>query len=62
MTQRKMKLKSTKSTSLRRPKKFRFQLWAKWLIEMYEPCKAADVGSGKGLLSYFLTQAGWAQL
>lgn len=43
----------------RRPKKFRFQFVAHWLISRYKPCKVADVGGGKGLLSYLLNEAGW---
>ncbi len=43
----------------RYPHQFRFQLIAKWLTETYAPCKAADVGGGKGLLAYLLNQSGW---
>jgi hypothetical protein len=43
----------------RRPKKFRSQIVSKWLLETFEPCKAADVGGGKGLLCYLLQQSGW---
>jgi hypothetical protein len=43
----------------RRPKKFRFQIIANWLINEFEPCKVADVGGGKGLLSYLLNESGW---
>ncbi len=39
--------------------RFRFQLLHKWLTENFEPCKAADIGGGKGLLSYLLNQSGW---
>lgn len=42
-----------------RMKKFRFQLLSQWLIEHFEPCRAADVGGGKGLLTYLLRQNGW---
>ena len=42
-----------------RMKKFRFQLLSQWLIEHYEPCRAADVGGGKGLLTYLLRENGW---
>jgi hypothetical protein len=43
----------------RKPKKFRSQLLAEWLVENYKPCKAADIGGGKGLLAYLLNQHGW---
>lgn len=43
----------------RKMKKFRFQVIAKWLSLNYEPCKVADVGGGKGLLSYILNKEGW---
>lgn len=43
----------------RRPKKFRSQILAEWLTQTYTPCKAADVGGGKGLLAYLLNQSGW---
>jgi hypothetical protein len=43
----------------RKAKKFRSQIVAKWLIENYPPCKAADIGGGKGLLSYLLNKADW---
>lgn len=39
--------------------RFRFQLLHEWLIANYAPCRAADVGGGKGLLAYFLNQSGW---
>jgi hypothetical protein len=39
--------------------KFRFQLLARWLIDNYQPGKAADVGGSKGLLAYILNQNGW---
>jgi len=42
-----------------RMKKFRFQLLHRWLVETFEPCRAADIGGGKGLLSYLLIQSGW---
>jgi len=48
-----------KQTKRRLNKKFRFQLFAQWIIENYEPCRVADIGGGKGLLSYFLNQAGF---
>lgn len=39
--------------------RFRFQLLHQWLITTYPPCKAADIGGGKGLLAYLLNQSGW---
>lgn len=40
-------------------KKFRFQLLAQWLVENHKACRVADIGGGKGLLSYLLLQQGW---
>jgi hypothetical protein len=42
-----------------RMKKFRFQLLHRFLADTFEPCRAADVGGGKGLLSHLLIQDGW---
>jgi hypothetical protein len=42
-----------------RMKKFRFQLLQQWLVECFEPCRVADIGGGKGLLSYLLLHSGW---
>lgn len=39
--------------------RFRFQLLHQWLTEKYCPCKVADVGGGKGLLTYLLSQSGF---
>lgn len=50
---------STDSSRLPRLKRFRFQLLHQWLIHNFEPCSAADVGGGKGLLSYLLIHSGW---
>ncbi len=44
---------------LRKMKKFRFQLLHRWLVEHLEPCRVADIGGGKGLLTYLLQQSGW---
>ena len=49
----------TDSSRLLRMKKFRFQLLHQWLIQNFLPCKAADIGGGKGLLSYLLNKDGW---
>jgi hypothetical protein len=47
------------STHLVRMKKFRFQLLHQWLIHNFEPCRVADIGGGKGLLSHLLIQSSW---
>lgn len=49
----------TDSSQRLRMKKFRFQLLHQWLIQHFGPCKAADIGGGKGLLSYLLLKSGW---
>ncbi len=49
----------TDSSRLPRLKRFRFQLLHQWLVHNFEPCRAADIGGGKGLLSYLLVQSGW---
>lgn len=54
-----MKKKSFKQPKVRKPKKFRSQFIASWLIANYKPCRVLDVGGGKGLLSYLLNGAGW---
>lgn len=43
----------------RKNSKFRFQLLAEFIISNYSPCKVADIGGGKGLLTYFLREAGF---
>ncbi len=40
-------------------KRFRFQLLAEHLMRTFPPCRVADIGGGKGLLSYLLAKAGW---
>jgi len=55
-----MKKKKAASVKVRKPKKFRWLYLATWLGETYEPCKIADIGGGKGMLSYILSQKyGW---
>jgi len=49
----------TDTSRLPRLKRFRFQLLHQWLVRNLEPCKVADIGGGKGLLSYLLIQSGW---
>lgn len=44
---------------LRKMKQFRFQLLHRWLTEHFEPCRAADIAGGKGLLALLLRQSGW---
>jgi hypothetical protein len=40
-------------------KKFRFQLFHRWLVERFEPCRIADIAGGKGLLAYLLQKNDW---
>jgi 2-polyprenyl-3-methyl-5-hydroxy-6-metoxy-1,4-benzoquinol methylase len=40
-------------------KKFRFQLLSRWMAESLAPCRAADIGGGKGLLAHLLNEQGW---
>ena len=40
-------------------KRFRFQLMYHWLAEHLPPRRMADVGGGKGLLTYLLQEQGW---
>jgi hypothetical protein len=47
------------SVKLPRLKRFRFQLLHQWLIQSFKPCRVADIGGGKGLLSYLLQRSGW---
>ncbi len=42
-----------------RMKKFRAQLLHAWLVSNFQPCRAADIGGGKGLLGHLLIQSGW---
>jgi hypothetical protein len=49
----------TDTSKTLRMKKFRFQLLYQWLVQNLEPCKVADIGGGKGLLSFLLIQSGW---
>ncbi|HSX24634.1 MAG TPA: hypothetical protein VLG69_01575 [Candidatus Andersenbacteria bacterium] len=44
---------------LRKLKRFRFQLLHTWIITHYPACRVADVGGGKGLLTYLLRQSGY---
>jgi len=44
---------------LRRSHQFRFQVFHLWLIDHFPPCKVADIGGGKGLLSFLLNQSGF---
>ena len=43
----------------RKMKKFRFQLFHQWLVQNFEPGRVADIGGGKGLLTYLLRESGW---
>ncbi len=42
-----------------RMKKFRTQLLHQWLAANFAPCRALDIGGGKGLLAHLLIQSGW---
>lgn len=44
---------------LRKVKKYRFQLLHAWIVEHFEPCRVADIGGGKGLLTFLLNQSGF---
>lgn len=44
---------------LRKVKKYRFQLLHAWIVEHFEPCRVADIGGGKGLLTFLLNQNGF---
>ncbi len=43
-----------------RPKRFRAQLLHAWMVANLPPGRVADVGGGKGLLSYLLQESGWS--
>lgn len=43
-------------------KKFRFQLLHQWLVQHFAPCKVADIGGGKGLLTFLLNQSGFSSV
>jgi hypothetical protein len=47
------------TSRLPRMKKFRFQLLHHWLTHTFAPCKAVDIGGGKGLLAHLLIGNGW---
>ena len=47
---------------LRKMKKFRFQLLHKWILNHFKPCKVADIGGGKGLLTYLLNEKGFKSI
>ena len=44
---------------LHKVKRMRFLLLHDWLTHIYEPHRVADVGGGKGLLTYLLNKSGW---
>jgi hypothetical protein len=52
-------LKKLSGDRLPKMGKFRFQLFADWITEHFKPCRVADIGGGKGLLSYFLRKNGF---
>jgi len=47
---------------LRKMKKFRFQLLHEWIVYNFSPCKIADIGGGKGLLTFLLNQNGFQSI
>ena len=49
----------SRSQELPKMKKFRFQLLHRWMKKNIAPCRMADVGGGKGLLSYLFQNSGW---
>jgi hypothetical protein len=51
--------RSRSGDELARMRKFRFQLLAAWIAGRFPPCTVADVGGGKGLLSWLLLDAGF---
>ena len=44
---------------LPKPRQFRSQLLAGWIADTFPPCTVADVGGGKGLLTWLLNEAGF---
>lgn len=54
-----VELEVHKGGELRKMKKFRFQLFHRWLVERFAPCRVADIAGGKGLLTYLLQKSGW---
>ena len=44
---------------LTKVKRFRFQLLHNWLVGAFDPCRVADIGGGKGLLTFLLRRSGW---
>ena len=56
-------MQTTKNKTIpRRPHQFRFQVFHQWLVQNYSPCKVADIGGGKGLLSFLLNQSGFESM
>jgi hypothetical protein len=53
------RLRRRSGDQLPRLKRFRFQLLARWIGETFPPCRVADVGGGKGLLTYLLRKDGY---
>lgn len=41
-------------------KKFRFQLLHQWMVSHLQPGRVADIGGGKGLLTFLLQSSGWS--
>ena len=51
---------SSAPNELKMMKKFRFQLLHRWMLTHLSPSRVADVGGGKGLLSYLLQESAWS--
>src|SRR3989344_6277959 len=47
---------------LRKVKKYRFQLLHQWIVEQFRPCRVADIGGGKGLLTLLLNGSGFQSI
>lgn len=45
--------------ALAKMKKFRFELLAGWIAANFPACRVADIGGGKGMLSYLLDRQGF---
>lgn len=54
-----MRKSSPPRKALRKMKKFRFVLLHQWIVKNFLPCRVADIGGGKGFLSYLLNQDGF---
>ena len=48
-----MHCENKKKKELRKVKKFRFQLFHRWIVDNFKKCKVADIGGGKDYLLIF---------